>query len=181
MINRVNYIVGHIILLLLLGLTPLKAQILELPIITSGGNFELKTHNQPHLDYSIGESASIANYSALDGNTLNTGFIQTFMFSPVFPVINTAMALPGRLDLFPNPVSDITKAVISFYEQGYAWLEVVSIGGSVLYKSALFQVGGRTERELNLSTLTKGLYTLQIHFTSNLGVRKEGQYKIIKI
>jgi hypothetical protein len=73
----------------------------------------------------------------------------------------------GNLEIFPNPTNDFLNIRFSINESQSVKLDLVSMKGEMIYSQSLGNFKGDFERQIDLSSLTRGIYFLRI--TSDQG------------
>jgi hypothetical protein len=132
------------------------------------------------LDWSIGESVSIAHFTSF-GYSLNTGVLQ--------PTTNITTAIEeygpvvfgDKIIMGPNPTSKLLHIKASFNELGEISFQmfdsksnnVLSYNGGTIFSTY--------DKELYLENLPAGAYYMRVNFKPSIGKAKTGVYKIIKL
>jgi hypothetical protein len=132
------------------------------------------------LDWSVGESVSIAHFTSF-GYSLNTGVLQpttsiTTAIEEYGPVV-----FGDKIIMGPNPTSKLLHIKASFNELGEISFQMFdSKSNNVLsyYGGTIFST---YDKDLYLENLPAGIYYMRVSFKSSIGKAKTGIYKIIKL
>ena len=132
------------------------------------------------LDFSIGESASIAYFQNSAQFRLSTGFIQSY--TPlVTGIINQVFEEGEGLTLSPNPASERIhlKGVLS--RPGFFEFHLIDAQGRILetYPSTYFI--NYLDKEINVTQLMGGTYFIRLIYTSPDGVNQSTSFKFSRI
>ncbi|MEZ4777454.1 MAG: T9SS type A sorting domain-containing protein [Bacteroidia bacterium] len=114
----------------------------------------------PHVQYDF-EDFDAANlpgqllyyrisYQTDEGNRYYSGIAQVLIPSES----------PVSLSLFPNPASDLLKVTWTFSPDLVAHLEIVTMSGQTVYRSAGINMGSR--RQIDISGWSKGIYYVKM-------------------
>jgi hypothetical protein len=83
------------------------------------------------------------------------------------------IAANTSLDVYPNPVNDNLIITINTLEQGADWtISLYDIVGNKIHSEILKAVSGDNQKELNLSTIAKGFYILELQNNGVILTRK---------
>jgi len=132
------------------------------------------------LDWSIGESVSIAHFTSF-GYSLNTGVLQ-----PTTP-ITTAIEEYGpavfgnQIIMGPNPTSKLLHIKASFNEVGAISFQMFDSKSNNVLSYNGGNIFSTYEKDLYLENLPAGVYYMKVYFKSSTGNTKTGIYKIIKL
>lgn len=155
----------------LLG-TNLSAQSISLYTFNNGGGFNNS------LEWSIGESASIANFTSL-GYALNTGVLQpmTGLTTGIIDPFVTGY----QITMGPNPTYNLLHVKSNFNQSGSLSFQLLdSKSAVVLIQDAGF-IFNTYEKDFYLNELSSGIYYMKVYFKPISGIAKVGIYKIIKL
>ncbi|HEY8935206.1 MAG TPA: family 43 glycosylhydrolase [Cyclobacteriaceae bacterium] len=88
--------------------------------------------------------------------------------------------LSESISLFPNPVKDnILKVRTWLSEKANVRFHIMDLNGKAVYEENLgMHESGALDHEINVSTMTKGLYIIRVHQTTNTGVARQLTKKI---
>jgi hypothetical protein len=132
------------------------------------------------LDYSIGESASIAYFQNSSQLSLSTGFIQSF--TPlVTGIINQVFEEGEGLTLSPNPASERIhlKGVLS--RPGFFEFHLIDAQGRILETYPSTYYINYLDKEINVAQLMGGTYFIRLIYTSPDGVNQSTSFKFSRI
>jgi hypothetical protein len=132
------------------------------------------------LDYSIGESASIAYFQNSSQLNLSTGFIQSF--TPlVTGIINQVFEEGEGLTLSPNPASERIhlKGVLS--RPGFFEFHLIDAQGRILETYPSTYYINYLDKEINVTQLMGGTYFIRLIYTSPDGVNQSTSFKFSRI
>ena len=97
------------------------------------------------------------------------GCVVTETYSVGFTATNDPSFI-SKFELYPNPASNYTKVALQFTEQIEGKLNVVDFTGKVV---KTYNISGNGEiLEIDLNTLTQGMYLLKFESQNKVGVRK---------
>ena len=132
------------------------------------------------LDWSIGESVSIAHFTSF-GYSLNTGVLQ-----PTTP-ITTAIEEYGpavfgnQIIMGPNPTSKLLHIKASFNEVGSISFQMFNSKSNNVLSYNGGNIFSTYDKDLYLENLPAGAYYMRVNFKPSIGKAKTGIYKIIKL
>jgi hypothetical protein len=132
------------------------------------------------LDYSIGESASIAYLQNNTQLSLSTGFIQSF--TPLITgIINQVFEEGEGLTLSPNPASERIhlKGVLS--RPGFFEFHLIDIQGRILETYPSTYYINYLDKEINVTQLMGGTYFIRLIYSSPDGVNQSTSFKFSRI
>jgi len=152
----------------------LNAQSLNLYTFNNGGGFNNTT------EWSIGESASIANFTSA-GYVLNTGVLQPDI--GLFTGINDygPLVFGHQITIGPNPTSNILRIKAIFNESGNLSFQILDNKSSLILTEDVGLIFSNYDKELMINDLPSGIIYVRIYFKPISGKIKSGVYKIIKI
>ncbi len=132
------------------------------------------------LDYSIGESSSIAFFLGPNQLSLSSGFIQSY--TPlVTGIVNRVFEAGEDFVLSPNPASDFVRIKGALSRPGFIEFHLIDQQGRLLetYPSACYI--NYIQKEINTSALTGGTYFIRLIYSSSDGEKQALSLKFIKI
>jgi len=133
-----------------------------------------------NLDYSIGESASIAYFQINNQGSLSTGFIQSF--TPlVTGIINQVFEEGDGLTLSPNPATDYVRLKGALSKPGFYEFNLIDIQGQILETYLSTYYINYLEKKINISHLQGGTYFVRLIYSSPDGFKQAISFKFIKI
>ncbi len=174
--SRVFEFTCILLLYLIVNAGGLYAQSITPQVINAGGM--PSKSGTSSLDYSIGEQASITQYTASPNVNLTAGFLQTFT-TLVTGLITSPRQEEVALQLFPNPASDYTTVKGAVSKPGYLEFQLIDIQGRVLESVPPTYYQNRVEKEFSISNLAAGLYFIRLTYTSE-GFTQAATLKLIK-
>lgn len=152
---------------------------------TSAQNISLITINSggavyKNLDYSIGESSSIAFFQVSNQFNLNSGFIQSY--NPlVTGIINRLFEEGESLVLSPNPAINYVRIKGALLKPGFVEFQLIDLQGRLLETITSTYCINYLEKEINTSSLTEGTYFIRLIYSSSDGIHQTLSFKFSKI
>lgn len=132
------------------------------------------------MEWSIGESVSIANFIA-SGYSLNTGGLQP-MTSIVTAINEYGPAVFGtQITIGPNPTSNLLHIKTRFNETGRLSIQLLDSKSSQIFTQDAGIILNIYENDLLIEKYPSGIYYIKIYFKPIIGSIKTGIYKIIKL
>lgn len=98
------------------------------------------------------------NYQTEDGNRYYSGITQVLVPDEA----------PVYLSLFPNPANDMLKMTWTFPPDQIAALEIVTLSGQTVYRSANINTG--SQRQMDISGWARGIYYVKLTVAGHLPV-----------
>ncbi|MHA8093818.1 T9SS type A sorting domain-containing protein [Aquirufa lenticrescens] len=145
------------------------------PTIINVGGVTSKT-----LDYSIGESASIAYFQSSNQLALSSGFIQSF--TPLITgIVNRVFEAGESLALFPNPATDYVRLKGVLSKPGFGEFHLIDQQGRILETYPSIYYINYLEKEINISHLQGGTYIIRLIYSSSDDLKQSLTFKFIKI
>lgn len=133
------------------------------------------------LIMSMGEAASISNFTSQNGSNLSSGVLQSFS-SLITSIDENYLKFEfNEIKVTPNPTYSITNIISKLSMAGQMQYQVYNISSKLLYRSQLYNVNRNAQIKVDLSANPLGVYYIQIYFKSSDGKIKNGIYKIIKL
>ena len=170
---------GILLFLLLLTTSVITAQSIT-PFTINIAGFTA-TQNGYQLTVSTGETISITNFKAPNGESLSSGFLQNN--PPLVTGIEDLLSRIGdnEVSISPNPTSTITNLVTSFSVPGQMQFQILDLNSKILYRSQAQSAITVKRTEVALTNYPAGVYYILVFFKPNIGNSKTGIYKIIKL
>jgi len=117
------------------------------------------------IDYSFNEDQGTMNNFALNGTTSN------WVSTTPLACIATTTSDPGvdfnnRLFIYPNPAHDVIH--VQWESKEKMQLQIADIFGRVVYKESLRDLNGSYSKEINIGSITSGLYSITLYNESNI-------------
>ena len=132
------------------------------------------------LDYSIGESASIAFFKFSDNSSLSTGVLQSF--TPLITgIVNLSFTEGDNITVSPNPAPQNIRIKGILNHPGFIEFHLVDVNGRVLLINPKSYYINYFEREFNVSSFTDGVHFIRLMYQSIDGDNKSAVFKFIKI
>ena len=161
---------------LILALFPayLRAQSITPNTLNNGGG------SAANMDWSMGESVSIANFSA-PNYFLNTGVLQPF--TTIVTAINEyGPAVYGnQIRIGPNPTTSLVHFKGQFIQSGKLSIQVLDAKSSVILTHDAGTIISSYEKDIFMDSYPSGIFYVKVFFKPTNGLVKTGIYKIIKL
>lgn len=142
--------------------------------INVGGGFSKS------LDYSIGESASIAYFQISNQINLSSGFIQSY--TPlVTGIVNRVFEEGEEFILFPNPATDFVRLKGALSKPGFVEFHLIDQQGRILDTYPTTYYINYLEKEINISHLHGGTYFIRLIYASPDGLKQALSFKFSRI
>ena len=132
------------------------------------------------LDYSIGESASIALFKFSDNTSLSTGVLQSFTPS-VTGLVDLSFTEGENITVSPNPASTNLRIKGLLNRPGFIEFHVVDVNGRVMSIDPKSYYINYFEKEFNVSSFNEGIYFIRLMYQSMDADTKSAVFKFIKI
>jgi hypothetical protein len=170
---------GIFLFLLLLTTSILPAQSIT-PFTINIAGFTA-TQNGYQLTVSTGETISITNFKAPNGESLSSGFLQNN--PPLVTGIEDLLSRIGdnEVSISPNPTSTTTNLITNFAVPGQMQFQILDLKSNILYRSQAQSAINAKRTEVALTNYPAGVYYILVFFKPNIGNSKTGIYKIIKL
>ena len=170
---------GIFVFLLLLSTSFLSAQSIT-PFTINIAGFTA-TQNGYQLTVSTGETISITNFKAPNGESLSSGFLQNN--PPLVTGIEDLLSRIGdnEVSISPNPTSSITNLITNFAVPGQMQFQILDLGSKIMFRSQAQSAITVKRTEVALTNYPAGVYYILVFFKPNIGNSKTGIYKIIKL
>ena len=133
------------------------------------------------LTVSTGETISITNLKAPNGESLNSGFLQNN--PPLVTGIEELLNKIGdnEVSITPNPTNTITNLITNFIQPGQLQYQILDVGSKLLYRSQSQNALSTKQTIIELQNYPAGIYYILVFFKPNSGIAKTGIYKIVKL
>ena len=133
------------------------------------------------LTVSTGETISITNFKAPNGESLNSGFLQNN--PPLVTGIEELLNKIGdnEVSITPNPTNTITNFITNFIQPGQLQYQILDVGSKLLYRSQSQNALSTKQTIIELQNYPAGIYYILVFFKPNSGIAKTGIYKIVKL
>lgn len=145
------------------------------PLTINVGGYASKS-----LDFSIGESSSIAYFQNTNQINLSTGFIQSF--TPlVTGIVNRVFEEGEEFVLFPNPATDFVQLKGALSKPGFVEFHLIDHQGRILDTFPATYYFNYLEKEINISHLQGGTYFIRLIYSSPDGLKQALSFKFSRI
>jgi hypothetical protein len=133
------------------------------------------------LTVSTGETISITNFKAPNGESLSSGFLQNN--PPLVTSIEDLLSRIGdnEVSISPNPTSTTTNLITNFAVPGQMQFQILDLNSNILYRSQSQSAINVKRTEVELKNYPAGVYYILVFFKAMIGNSKTGVYKIIKL
>jgi hypothetical protein len=132
------------------------------------------------LDYSIGESSSIALFKFSDNSSLSTGVLQSF--TPlVTGLVDLSFTEGENITVSPNPASSNLRIKGLLNRPGFIEFHVVDLNGRVISIDPKSYYINYFEKEFNVSSFNEGIYFIRLMYQSMDADTKSAVFKFVKI
>ena len=154
--------------------TEAKAQSIKPYTFNNGGGYFSA------MEWSIGESVSIANFLA-SGYSLNTGVLQP-MTNIVTAINEYGPALFGtQINIGPNPTTNLLHIKARFNQAGSLSFQLIDAKSTILFTQEAGTIFSTYEKDILLENYPSGIFYMKVYFKPSSGNAKTGIYKIIKL
>lgn len=158
----------------LLNFTEAKAQSISPYTFNNGGGYFSA------MEWSIGESVSIANFLA-SGYSLNTGILQP-MTSIVTAINEFGPAVFGtQITIGPNPTNNLLHIKARFNQAGSLSFQLIDAKSTIVFTQEAGTIFSSYEKEIFMENYPSGIFYMKVYFKPINGNAKTGIYKIIKL
>jgi len=132
------------------------------------------------LDWSIGESVSIANFIN-SGYSLNTGLLQP-MTNIVTAINEYGPAVFGtQITIGPNPTNNLLHIKARFSEMGRLSFQLIDSKSSIILTQEAGMIYSSYEKDILMENYPSGVFYMKAYFKPISGNLKTGVYKVIKL
>jgi hypothetical protein len=154
--------------------TNVSAQSMTLYTFNNGGGFNNT------IEWSIGESVSIANFKS-NGFALNTGVLQpTSSTLTGFNELGSSV-FGDQITIGPNPTFNLIHIKAIFNEPGNISFQLVDSKSASVLNQQPTTIYKSYEKDFVLEKLPSGIFYMKVYFKPTNGKAKTGVYKIIKL
>jgi hypothetical protein len=158
----------------LLNFTEAKAQSISPYTFNNGGGYFSA------MEWSIGESVSIANFIA-SGYSLNTGGLQP-MTSIVTAINEYGPSVFGsQITIGPNPTSNLLHIKARFNQVGTLSFQLIDAKSTIVFTQEAGTIISSYEKDVFMENYPSGVFYMKVFFKPSTGITKTGIYKIIKL
>lgn len=154
--------------------TEAKAQPISPYTLNNGGGYSSS------MEWSIGESVSIANFIA-SGYSLNTGSLQP-MTSIVTAINEFGPAVFGtQITIGPNPTNNLLHIKARFNQAGSLSFQLIDAKSTIVFTQEAGTIFSSYEKDIFMENYPAGVFYMKVYFKPINGNAKTGIYKIIKL
>lgn len=159
---------------LLSNFTEAKAQSISPYTFNNGGGYFSA------MEWSIGESVSIANFIA-SGYSLNTGVLQP-MTSIVTAINEYGPSVFGtQITIGPNPTTNLLHIKARFNQAGSLSFQLIDAKSTIVFTQEAGTIFSSYEKVIFMENYPSGVFYMKVFFKPSNGNAKTGIYKIIKL
>lgn len=149
-------------------------------IIQNSTGASSQSTNGYFLTYSVGELASIEQFTATNNYILSTGLLQTFM--PLVTALNNVDYLEGgSISIFPNPAVNYVQIDANFNQIGQVHLKLLDVESKLKFNEEITLNVNQLQKRVEIGALAPGVYYLQLQFIPLKGSNKTSIYKVVKL
>ena len=132
------------------------------------------------MEWSIGESVSIANFLA-SGNSLNTGVLQPM--TSIVTAINEygPVVFGNQITIGPNPTSNLLHIKARFNQSGNLSFQLIDAKSTIVFTQEAGTIFSSYEKDILMENYPSGIFYMKVYFKPSAGNTKMGIYKIIKL
>ena len=166
-------IIGFILIYCLI-FNLVNGQVISPNTLNNGGGYSSS------MEWSIGESVSIANFIA-SGYSLNTGGLQP-MTSIVTAINEYGPSVFGsQITIGPNPTSHLLHLKTRFAEIGRLSIQLMDAKSTIVLTQDIGTIFSSYEKVISLEDFPSGVFYVKVYFKSIVGNIKTGIYKVINL
>jgi len=159
----------------LLTVNKLYSQTITPHALNNGGGY-----SSNNMEWSIGESVSIANFIA-SGYSLNTGVLQP-MTSIVTAINEYGPAVFGtQITIGPNPTTNLLHIKARFNQAGSLSFQLIDAKSAIVFTQEAGNIFSSYEKDILMENYPSGVFYMKVYFKPSNGTVKTGIYKIIKL
>jgi len=166
-------IIGFILIYCLI-FNLVNGQVISPNTLNNGGGYSSS------MEWSIGESVSIANFIA-SGYSLNTGGLQP-MTSIVTAINEYGPSVFGsQITIGPNPTSNLLHIKARFNQVGTLSFQLIDAKSTIVFTQEAGTIFSSYEKDIFMENYPSGVFYMKVFFKPSTGNTKTGIYKIIKL
>jgi hypothetical protein len=166
-------IIGFILIYCLI-FNLVNGQVISPNTLNNGGG------NSSSMEWSIGESVSIANFIA-SGYSLNTGGLQPMTTIVTFINEYGPAVFGTQIVIGPNPTNNLLRIKARFNEIGSLSFQLIDSKSSIILTQEAGVIYSSYEKVILMEKYPSGVFYMKIFFKSISGNLKTGVYKVIKL
>ena len=166
-------IIGFILIYCLI-FNLVNGQVISPNTLNNGGG------NSSSMEWSIGESVSIANFIA-SGYSLNTGGLQPI--TSIVTAINEygPSVFGSQITIGPNPTSNLLHIKARFNEMGNLSIQLIDAKSAIVFTQDAGTIFSSYDKDILMENYPSGVFYMKVYFKPSTGNTKTGIYKIIKL
>jgi hypothetical protein len=166
-------IIGFILIYCLI-FNLVNGQVISPNTLNNGGGYSSS------MEWSIGESVSIANFIA-SGYSLNTGGLQP-MTSIVTAINEYGPSVFGsQITIGPNPTSNLLHIKARFNQVGTLSFQLIDAKSTIVFTQEAGTIFSSFDKDILMENYPSGVFYMKVYFKPSTGITKTGIYKIIKL
>jgi hypothetical protein len=166
-------IIGFILIYCLI-FNLVNGQVISPNTLNNGGGYSSS------MEWSIGESVSIANFIA-SGYSLNTGGLQP-MTSIVTAINEYGPSVFGsQITIGPNPTTNLLHIKARFNLVGTLSFQLIDAKSTIVFTQEAGTIISSYEKDVFMENYPSGVFYMKVFFKPSTGNTKTGIYKIIKL
>ena len=166
-------IIGFILIYCLI-FNLVNGQVISPNTLNNGGGYSSS------MEWSIGESVSIANFIA-SGYSLNTGGLQP-MTSIVTAINEYGPSVFGtQITIGPNPTSNLLHIKARFNQVGTLSFQLIDAKSTIVFTQEAGTIFSSYDKDILMENYPSGVFYMKVYFKPSTGNTKTGIYKIIKL
>ena len=166
-------IIGFILIYCLI-FNLVNGQVISPNTLNNGGGYSSS------MEWSIGESVSIANFIA-SGYSLNTGGLQP-MTSIVTAINEYGPSVFGsQITIGPNPTSNLLHIKARFNQVGTLSFQLIDAKSTIVFTQEAGTIFSSYDKDILMENYPSGVFYMKVFFKPSTGITKTGIYKIIKL
>ena len=166
-------IIGFILIYCLL-FNLVNGQAISPNTLNNGGGYSSS------MEWSIGESVSIANFIA-SGYSLNTGVLQPTTIIVTATNGYGPSVFGAQIIMGPNPTSNLLHINARFNQVGSLSFQLIDAKSTIVFTEEVGAIFSSYEKDILMQNYPSGVFYLKVYFKPRNGVAKTGIYKIIKL
>ena len=166
-------IIGFILIYCLI-FNLVNGQVISPNTLNNGGGYSSS------MEWSIGESVSIANFIA-SGYSLNTGGLQPI--TSIVTAINEygPSVFGSQITIGPNPTANLLHIKARFNQVGTLSFQLIDAKSTIVFTQEAGTIFSSYEKDVFMENYPSGVFYMKVFFKPSTGNTKTGIYKIIKL
>jgi hypothetical protein len=151
-----------------------NGQVISPNTLNNGGGYSSS------MEWSIGESVSIANFIA-SGYSLNTGGIQPMTSIVTFINEYGPAVFGSQITIGPNPTSNLLHIKARFNQVGTLSFQLIDATSTIVFTQEAGTIFSSYDKDILMENYPSGVFYMKVFFKPSTGNTKTGIYKIIKL